>query len=124
MPTLLTRTSKIWSYHHRRVLAGLEKLEVMGLPIFSPPIPGGSSAASSSASPYVPGVQAMALSGGADDQELSAVAGNAMVNIVVGCLLLFAGMCKEFNEYDMESDMAELWSQETLLPEGAAPPPA
>ena len=80
VPTLMTKTSCLWSMLQGRLLHPLERLLVMGIPVFS----------EGRASSCWVGVEALAKSGSFNEAHVAHVAGNAMSQIAVGAMLILA----------------------------------
>ena len=83
VPTLMTSTSMIWSMKHNRLLTPQEHLVVMGLPIFHP-------AGEQNIGDDVPGIVKLMHRGKLINADILHAAGNGMVQISVGAVLIFA----------------------------------
>jgi hypothetical protein len=79
MPALLTRTSLMWSMVHQRCLTPLEHLVVMGVPVFD----------TSRSDIDRSGIELLAKRGKLTSVEITHAAGNGMVQIAIGCVLMF-----------------------------------
>ena len=78
VPALMTRTSVIWSGTHQRVLIPEECLRVMGIK------------ACGDNQHAAAGVERLHKNGKLNDHQVNLLAGNAMVQIAVGAVLMFA----------------------------------
>ena len=80
VPTLLTRTSTIWSMIHNRQLIPKEMMQVMGLCPYEEP----------GQLKLLPGIEQLAIEGKVADKDITHACGNGMTQISVGSMLLFA----------------------------------
>jgi hypothetical protein len=81
VPTLMTGSSWIWSMVHKRCLCPLEHLVVMGLDVFG--------LGEQAPTQEMPGILFLATSGNLKDTDIAHAAGNGMVQISVGTVLMF-----------------------------------
>ena len=79
VPTLLTRTSVLWSQTLRRIMIPEERLETMGIPFFD-----------DRAFSDRHGIEQMWMSGELTEADLLHACGNGMVQCAIGNMLLFA----------------------------------
>ena len=103
VPTILTKTTLLWSMVYHRMMHPLEYMQAMGIPVLQPNDPGRDRS----------GFEVLALAGLLDSGEVVHACGNGMVQIAVGSICLFAlGSARERlsaigseNDFDQEPEI-------------------
>lgn len=80
VPTLLTKTSVLWSMEVERLLIPMERLAIMGVPVFR----------AGRTVEHMFGVEVLARDSVLTNDQIAQLSGNGMCSIAIGSVLLFA----------------------------------